>query len=166
MKYHDALRLAEQVQAALAPHCLPGRCVIAGSIRRKKAECGDIEIVAIPKPYSVGVFKNGIAAVADQWRFIRGNFPCKYAARELMPSGMQVDMFFAQPDNWGLILAIRTGSAAFSRDYLAAGWVAAGYHSEEGFLRRPDHSRVPVREEKELFELIKKPYIEPEKRSY
>jgi len=50
MKYSEILLIAEQVKAELQPHCI--RIEIAGSIRRKKPECRDIEIVAIPKPYT------------------------------------------------------------------------------------------------------------------
>ena len=48
MKYEEALKIAEEVKALLAPHCL--RIEIAGSIRRKKPEVKDIEIVAYPSP--------------------------------------------------------------------------------------------------------------------
>lgn len=54
MKHSTALVIAEKIKAQLAPHC--DRIEIAGSIRRKKPEVKDIEIVVIPKPYEVGLF--------------------------------------------------------------------------------------------------------------
>jgi DNA polymerase/3'-5' exonuclease PolX len=36
-----------------------------------------------------------------------------------MYAGVRLDLFLAQPDNWGLTLLVRTGSAAFSMALLA-----------------------------------------------
>ena len=46
MKYDDALILAKELVEALSPACR--RIEIAGSVRRQKPECHDLEIVAIP----------------------------------------------------------------------------------------------------------------------
>ena len=43
MEYNKALEIAEKTKAQLAPYC--ERIEIAGSIRRKKPDVGDIEIV-------------------------------------------------------------------------------------------------------------------------
>ena len=43
----------------LKPFCAEKRCRVAGSVRRLKAECGDIEIVCIPmtiKVFPAGLF--------------------------------------------------------------------------------------------------------------
>jgi DNA polymerase/3'-5' exonuclease PolX len=45
--YNDAKRLADCLVKAIAPYC--ERIEIAGSVRRKKADVKDIEIVAIPR---------------------------------------------------------------------------------------------------------------------
>ena len=66
----EAQAIAQEVVEQLRPHC--ERIVVAGSIRRKKSEVGDIEIVAIPKPYSSGLFENGLAKVVNQWKKIKG----------------------------------------------------------------------------------------------
>lgn len=73
----------------------------------------------------------------------------------------------ANERNWGLIFAIRTGSAEFSHKVLARGWVRAGYKSVNGMLRQnvpPYKEIIDVREEKDLFNLIGVPYIEPKLR--
>jgi hypothetical protein len=36
-----------------------------------------------------------------------------------MHAGVQLNLFLAQPDNWGLTLLVRTGSVAFSTALLA-----------------------------------------------
>ena len=158
--YEEAMEQALQVKAALAPHC--ERIEIAGSIRRKKLMVGDIEIVAIPKPYEVGLFASGIVPVVNQWDKVKGELPCKYTQR-ILPSGIKLDLFFATPDNWGYILAIRTGPADYSAQVLAAGWVKRGYKGQGGMLWNGSNP-VPVREEQDLFNLLALPWAEPENR--
>lgn len=131
MKLEEAQVIAERIKAELAPHC--ERIEIAGSIRRKKPEVGDIEIVAIPKPYDIGLFESGITPVVNQWEKVKGELPCKYTQR-ILPEGIKLDLFFAEPDNWGLIYAIRTGNADNSPTMLASEWVSQGYKSQGGIF--------------------------------
>jgi DNA polymerase/3'-5' exonuclease PolX len=159
--YATAYKIALEVLEQLKPHC--ERIEIAGSVRRKKAEVGDIEIVAIPKPYKIGLFQTGIATVVNQWQKVKGELPCKYTQR-ILPSGIKLDLFFAEEGNWGSVFAIRTGSADYSHKVLANGWVRQGFKSEGGYLFR-DGERYEVREEKDLFKLIGVPYVEPEDRN-
>jgi len=159
--YAEAYKIALEVVEQLKPHCL--RIEIAGSIRRKKADCGDVEIVAIPKPYEIGLFQNGIASVVNQWKKVRGELPCKYTQR-ILPCGIKLDLFFATEENWGLIFAVRTGSADYSHKVLANGWVRDGFKSIDGYLFK-NNERCAVREEKDLFKLIGVSYVEPENRN-
>lgn len=155
--------IAERVKELLAPHCI--RIQIAGSIRRKKEDCNDIEIVAIPKPYETGLFEDGIASVVNQWKKVKGDLPCKYTQR-ILPEGIKLDLFFAEPNNWGYILAIRTGSASYSKNVLAATWVKRGYHGHEGNLyARKDSGPLAIPEEIELFKILDIPYMDPEART-
>lgn len=163
MELSKALEIAERVKKQLAPFC--DRIEIAGSIRRCKPHVKDIEIVAIPKPYSIGLFEDGIASVVNKWEKVKGELDyltCKYIQCKLT-DGIKLDLFFAKPDNWGLILAIRTGSAEFSHQILAQGWVKKGYRSRDGYLWMYD-KKYPIYEEKELFSRIGVDYVEPEKR--
>ncbi len=161
MNYTDALLIATKVKDQLAPHC--DRIEIAGSIRRKKPEVKDIEIVAIPKPYDTGLFASGIAPVVNQWPKVKGELPCKYTQR-LLPEGIKLDLFFAEPGNWGLIYAIRTGSADYSHKVLASGWVKKGYKSIGGWLHKNGKPRA-VPEEQDLFKLIGIPFAQPWERN-
>jgi DNA polymerase/3'-5' exonuclease PolX len=114
--YPEAYALATTVLKELKPHCI--RAEIAGSIRRKKAMVGDIEIVAIPKPYHIGMFEDGLASVVNKWKKVRGELPCKYTQR-ILPGGIALDLFLVEEDNWGYQLALRTGSDKFSHNILA-----------------------------------------------
>lgn len=166
MKYEDAIIIAERIKAELAPHC--ERIEIAGSIRRQKPEVKDIEIVAIPKPYDIGLFQSGIAEVINQWQKVKGEMEygvCKYTQR-ILPDGIKVDIFFAEPGNWGLQLAVRTGSADYSHKVLASGWVSRGYRSEGGYLYSAgSNTRHEHYEEIDLFKRIGVDYVEPQFRN-
>jgi DNA polymerase/3'-5' exonuclease PolX len=166
MELAQAQTIAQRIKAELAPHC--ERIEIAGSIRRRKPEVKDVEIVCIPKTIRGGLFGDlierspGFRRTVDQWTPIKGLSHGKYTQRRL-PDGLVLDLFTATPENWGLILAIRTGSAEFSHNVLAAGWVRRGYSSRDGTLYHGDEP-VEVREEPDLFRLIALPWVEPERR--
>jgi DNA polymerase/3'-5' exonuclease PolX len=162
MKYEQALEIAEKVKAQLAPHC--EKIEIAGSIRRKKPEVKDIEIVAIPKPYDIGLFESGIATVVKQWEKVKGELPCKYTQR-ILPEGINLDLFFAERENWGLIFAMRTGSASYSHNVLGSAWVKRGYKSIGGYLYT-NGERIAIPEEEDLFRRIGVLYVAPELRSF
>jgi DNA polymerase/3'-5' exonuclease PolX len=163
MKLSEAKNIADNLVQKLSPFCF--RIEIAGSIRRKKPEVKDIEIIAIPKPYEVGLFESGIATIINKFEKVRGDLPCKYTQR-ILPEGIKLDLFFAVPENWGLILAIRTGSADYSHKVLANAWVKAGYKSVDGMLfHEQNKKQYDVREEIDLFNRIGLKYIEPEFRN-
>ena len=120
--------------------------------------------MAIPKPYNTGLFESGIATVVNQWPKVKGELPCKYTQR-VLPEGIKLDLFFAEPGNWGLILAIRTGSAKYSHCVLAKGWVKKGYKSNEGWLMR-NRKRIETPEESDIFHIIGIDMPKPEERDF
>ena len=160
MEYYRALKIAQNVKEILAPHC--HRIEIAGSIRRKKPEVKDIEIVAIPKPYETGLFASGIAPVVDQWPKSLGQLPCRYTQR-ILPQGINLDLFLCEFNNWGYILAIRTGSADFVK-MLASKWKEKGYKGIRGKLTYQGKV-IGVSEERQLFTRLGVPFLEPENRN-
>ena len=81
-----------------------------------------------------------------------------------MPDGIKLDLFFAERGNWGLIYAIRTGSAEYSHKVLATEWVKRGYKSEGGYLLY-NGRKILVLEEEDLFKRIGVPFVEPEFRN-
>lgn len=165
--YEEAILIAEHVISLIKPHCV--RVEIAGSLRRKCQYVGDIEIVLIAKPYEVGLFESGVAEIINQWQKVKGELNygiCKYTQR-IHQSGIKIDFFFAQEDNWGNTLAIRTGSSDYSYKVLANGWKSAGYESENNYLYKIGDrtEKMVLKEEKDLFDLIGIEYIDPEKRN-
>lgn len=157
----DAEAIAGSIVAELAPHCMPGKCEIAGSVRRRRPTIGDIEVVCLPLPYeTVPLLRSGLALVVERWEKVRGELPCRYTQR-LHPSGMTVDLFMPDPRGYGLQLAIRTGSADWSHEVLARAWVRAGFRSEGGLLRDHAGRVVPTPTERDLFQRIGLSWVEP-----
>jgi DNA polymerase/3'-5' exonuclease PolX len=155
MKNEEARTIAEKYLNILKPFCQ--RIEIAGSIRREKPEVKDIELVAIPKDIE------GFANEVNKLEKVKGEPTGKYTQR-ILPEGINLDLFIANERNWGLIFAIRTGSADFSHKILACGWVKKGYHSVNGMLIDKYGNEVEIRKEEELFKLIGISYISPQRR--
>ena len=163
---HVAQAEADVLVEKLAPHC--ERIEVAGSIRRKRPMVGDIEIVCIPKAVMAGLFGDeqerspDFEAVVDGMEAVKGSPDGKYTQR-ITPLGTKLDLFMATFDNWGLILAIRTGSADFSGKILAHRWKQLGYTSIGGVLHRGGEQTY-VREERDLFDMLGIEWVDPEDR--
>ena len=173
----DAERIATAIVADLVPFC--ARIQVAGSVRRRKEVVGDIEIVAIPRYAPAGLFGDCTANLlwehlhaSDAYRFTKGDQPAgRYYQLALpMHAGVQVDLFLAQPDNWGLTLLVRTGSAAFSTAMLARWKRRQGIGRDQPgsvdgrLVTRAGHV-VPTPEEETVFQLLGMPPVPPERRS-
>lgn len=159
----EALAIAEHVKAQLEPFC--HHIEIAGSIRRKKPEVKDIEIVAEPKHYETGLFESGIATVVNSWPKVKGELDfdtCKYTQR-VLPEGIKLDLFFARPESWGYIYAIRTGSTEYNFKILQA-IKDSGLIAEGGRILHPVTGLVVMDTEVDFFNIINLPFIKPEER--
>jgi DNA polymerase/3'-5' exonuclease PolX len=159
------------------------RCEIAGSIRRQKPEVKDIEIVAIPRweditpPGSLFADMQQVNRLYHWARNLSGIYWLKPGTqaivpwnikedgkywRGLLPHDIKLDLFIAAPDNWGIIFAIRTGSAEFTQA-LVTHAARIGYPCKEGYIRRAGQP-VPTPEERDVFDLLGVEWIEPELR--
>jgi DNA polymerase/3'-5' exonuclease PolX len=166
MELTEARRIAERCRRELAPYC--ERCEIAGSIRRCARAINDIELVVIPARVRTDLFRDdtqvhpGFAREVDKWERVKGYPDGRYTQR-ILPEGTKLDLFMADPDNWGWILAIRTGSANFSHKHLAGRLERNGLKSVEGKLWR-GVEELAVPEEADVFELLGLDYIDPVER--
>jgi len=155
----------------LAPYCLPDRCEVAGSIRRRKKNPKDVEIVCVPQSIAmVDLFgaemiparSPGFCTAVNKWERVKGQPEGRYTQR-VLPSGIVLDLFMVTLDTWGTQYAIRTGPAEYSHKVLACRWCQLGYKMEGGMLYRGGEA-VPVRTERELFDLLGLRWVEPEDR--
>jgi DNA polymerase/3'-5' exonuclease PolX len=165
MELKEAKSIALKLISELESVC--ERVEIAGSIRRKNSFVNDIEIVCIPKRESTGLFGGelvpvaGFASVINKYKKIRGDFDGKYTRRDL--GEIEADIFMCTADNYGYIMAIRTGPSSFSHKVLAYGWKKKGLVGVEGMLYNK-YTGIPliIKEERELFKIIGLNYIPPE----
>lgn len=127
----EAEHLGLEVLELLRPACV--RVQIAGSIRRRRPDCGDIEICAVPV-VSRGVDLFGAAHDGPAWNALDDLAAALRVGGVLAPrldvndraawgsamkratyKGFALDIFACtDPAQWAVTLAIRTGPSAFS----------------------------------------------------
>jgi len=163
----EAEEIASRMVEKLMPYCQ--RIEIAGSIRRRKAEVGDIEIVAEPKMirdlFGVPVLQ---AIPAESLGLVVKNGD-RYK-QVLLPEKIYLDLFIVLPPaQWGVILAIRTGSAEFSHKLVSHppyGYLPKDYIVKDGAIRKAETNEViPTPEERDVFALCRMEWINPERRN-
>ncbi len=152
MKLQEAKKIADGLIEDLTPFA--SRLSIAGSIRRKTPEIGDIEVVMIRK-------KSELIYLSDylkHYKVIKGSIMGKYMQLE-MPNEIKLDLFFCEEDQWGNIFTIRTGSWDFNI-FLMGELKKNGYKHEEGRLYK-DEVAIPCYEEEDLFKAAELDFIDP-----
>ena len=179
----DALAVARELVQVLRPSSLEHRLIIAGSLRRGKQEVGDVEVLYIPifTTERDGLFDTKQVNQADAAldRLLSAGVLVKrpnvmgtevWGEKNKLAlhraSGIPVDLFTAQEANWFNLVVCRTGSAQsnvrIATAAQARGWkwnpYGAGFTDKTGQL-------VPVRSERDAFELIGLPYLEPWQRN-
>jgi DNA polymerase/3'-5' exonuclease PolX len=163
--------------------------VIAGSLRRRLARIGDIEVVAVPKvePCDGGLFGDRRTEVdmldlcmadmlehgdADRRLDTNGSPRWGPTLKYLMYKGARVNLFTPEAERFGWILVLRTGPAAFSRQLVVPkgqktrdgrpGLLPPRLLPRDGWLTsRLSAEKIPTPTEQSVFELFKIPYIEP-----
>ena len=122
--------VANQVIEQLNPYCK--KIGVVGSIRRNKQLVCDIEICCTPftENGQLGFFENEqrrsenfVREVAKLGSNIKGNSADgRYVQLLLYTSGIKLDLFMPQENDFYRIYAIRTGSAAYSSRIIATAW--------------------------------------------
>lgn len=180
----EAQRIAGQIVGQLDPSC--ERLVVAGSIRRRRPDVGDIELVAIPRfieepsglfeTQQVSLLDRALAREEREQVLERISGGDRYIKLRHVRSGLQVDLFVVlSPAQWGAILTIRTGPADYSQRLVTLAR-RQGNHEAGGALRLGlrDHSTpaekvctcpvIPTPEERDFFAALGLAYVEPEAR--
>ena len=180
MRLDRAQVVAEEVREALSPGCLV--IEVAGRIRRKKPDVKDVEIAYVPRmgqrqvglweyePYSLvdGVLHGMVKEGVLRWdEVVKRNGP-KYKRLIHCGSALVVELFAAQEQNWGLVLAIRTGPADFNKLLVMKEWgggaMPLGMRMDGGWLWNAG-GRVKTPTEEEFFAEIRVPCWPPEERT-
>ena len=177
MKIRTPLPVAQRVSDRLLSELrgysdLLSRVSIAGSVRRKKAEVGDIEIVAATgREYSGRAMRTVLeragvrrgepnkAGASAPWgeKYYRG-------LAEIAPgSDIGIDLFVVTPPaDWGVVYLIRTGSAEFSQAVVTRlhRW---GLKSDRGRIIKPSTGEVlRCPDELTFFRYARLPWMSPE----
>jgi len=185
MKLSRAWPLANKIQTELEPAC--ERIEKAGSVRRAKDTIGDIEFVIIPRlcpelPAQISLFDDEppqmVSAldivlekmVYDKPHFRRDkNGPLlKSFLIQFDEDGSEVglELWITTPEQWGYILALRTGPSEFNRAWVTQqcknGLLPDQYKFKGGWLYR-GNERLDTPKESDVFNLIGG-YIPPDKR--
>jgi len=174
MNLSSAQSIAERIAAELQPYC--SRLEIAGSIRRRRPEVGDIDLVCLPK--------SGPDLTAMLERCAVNATPLKKGDQYVvftLRNGFQLDLWIAHdggfgenpglfetelkrvPANWGMLLLARTGSAMHNV-FLAQAAKRQGLHfnPHKGILRGAQV--IASSTEEEIFAALSLPFIRPEDR--
>ena len=132
MKFEEASKVGMEVIEMLAPRC--ERVMVAGSVRRGKAQPKDIELVLIPAMVErrVDLFTTEQVYSLDEVVLpelvegrlvldteVKRNGP-RYKRLIHVRTGAVVEVFAARPETWGYILALRTGPAEFMHKLVTA----------------------------------------------
>jgi DNA polymerase (family 10) len=104
MEIDKAKAIAEQVVNRLTAHCQ--RIEVAGSIRRRRPEVHDIDLVLIPSD------RDAVDRILMQVGKIK--MSGLKIARVTMES-IELDVYYATPETWATLLLVRTGSEQFNR---------------------------------------------------
>lgn len=176
----EASALAGELVGLLRPACR--RVVIAGSIRRGKADVGDIEIVAEPLIdwAPIGLFGdlrpvNGLDNFCDELvetgtlsRRLDADGRGRYGPRHkaLLYSGFGVDLFSViAPGQWGVIFAIRTGPAEWSHrlvtDRRRGGMCPPWATFRNGGVYHANGTLMETPEESDLFRVLGLEWVPP-----
>ena len=102
MEIERAERIAKAIIEKLEPYC--ERVEVAGSIRRRKPDPRDVDIVLIPK--DLWNLHNEIMGLCKP-------FPATMSGKKIMRikvNGTQIDFYFADETTRATLLLIRTGS--------------------------------------------------------
>jgi DNA polymerase (family 10) len=153
MKLEDAKKIADEFISQIKEFC--DKIEVAGSIRRNKPEVNDIDVVIIPKLREHLIQKiRRISDVDVQGnKILRTNY-----------SGVQVDVYFATKETWGILLLVRTGSKEHNIKLCQIA-INKGMKlsSEKGLMR--GNEVVANKTEEDIFKSLGMNYMKPEDRS-
>ncbi|HUS37323.1 MAG TPA: hypothetical protein VM680_18395 [Verrucomicrobiae bacterium] len=158
-----AERWANQVADALRPYC--HRLEIAGSIRRRKPFCGDIDIVVEPADLEQlrARIIDGKEVVQNGNQNIHVRLANDLEIQVFMARPASRDMFEEIPSNWGSLLLLRTGSK--EHNIFLAQTARANmleWKVYEGLFK--DGKLIASDSEEAIFKALYLDYVPPQKR--
>jgi len=152
MKREHAEKLAEQFIHEIADYC--EKIKIVGSIRRRKTDCRDIDLVLLAKPEELWNFTFKLKRIS------KIKVDGKQVKRVLY-KGQQIDLYFATPETWGALVLIRTGSAQHNIALSKRALNMEMKLTHRGLMK---NGEIIASTEKGIIEALDLSYVEPEER--
>lgn len=163
-----AKAIAERLKDLLELAC--ERIEIGGSIRRRKPDVGDIELVCIPK-YVAGVDQLDrqirallVQGVLDFRRNKLGSavYGPKNKLLQHCDSGIGVDIFSTDDECWPVTLFVRTGGEKTNKEIASRALERSmRFHAYGRGFTQPDGSELICRSEADVFRAVGLAYKEP-----
>lgn len=175
MKLTDARKLADSLVEVLRSSC--DRIEIAGSIRRERPECNDVDLVVVPRFHEVpvGMFETKQQSLVHRaiWqldsddivrvhiagpKLIRGEFPNR--------GGFTWDIYIASPETWATLLLIRTGSKEHNIMLCQRAQAIGKNLCADGAGVIDNEKLIQCETEADVFSALCLEYVEPKLREY
>jgi len=185
MKYSLVAQIAEHLVLNLRESCM--RIEPAGSFRRMRAECGDLELVCIPRPGAPRAEFGQKRVFSSYLDLALYRMECdEYLGRRIkdgerykqivirteayglaIPNEFNLDLFIVRPESWGIQFTLRTGPAEYSHRLVTqrslGGWLPDDMSVRDGLLWR-NGAVIPTLQEADFFTAIGQPWREPQDR--
>ncbi len=160
----QARATAESLVTLLRPHCTS--IEVAGSLRRGKADVGDVEIVVIPAPSLLNHLDKMVAdGTAQKAVYTDGRTRWGVNYRGLLYQGIKCEVFMADQYNIGAQLWLRTGPGDANTYIMKyCSWKRAPYRASDGYWWYGDN-KLCIQTEAALFALLGMKYLEPAQRT-
>lgn len=157
MKYGFAKKIGDEVLEKIRPYIIKGQ--IAGSIRRKKPNVHDIDLVIVPK--------DNFMAMINIKNVIKNYGSIELAGQKIIrvkgKEKLEIDCYIATEKNFSTLLLIRTGSKEHNLK-IAKKCLKKGFRLKHNLGIVDSKGDVIADTEKKIFEILGFEYLEPEKR--
>jgi DNA polymerase (family 10) len=185
-KQRFTLAFAEELSGHLLRQIEPyaERIEIAGSVRRRRPDPSDIELLYIPKVAPIGqlglfgevehedlVERELLDMLADGElgkRMNEAGHPIGFGkmnkALVHISTGMGIDVFRTTRENWGMAMVVRTGPADWNVEMMSAFQRLGMSGHAYGGVTGHKLEAIACPDEATVFGLLGLPYIEPERR--
>ena len=173
----EAEQVAQEVVAKLTDYCEVIQ--VAGSVRRRKPDVGDVELLVVPR-HTLDLFSEPGPNLLDprlleliDRRFL--NYRLNKLGRKTygtlnknlwhVDSGIAVDVFTGSLENWGRDLLIRTGSADFNKRVMFR-FITMGLngHAYGRYAVTGPKSSLTAPREEDMFRYLDWDFIHPSRR--
>ena len=155
MELKKGLKIGNEIIDLIKDNCM--KVEIAGSIRRKRPDVKDVDLVILPKEHKKerivwDLTNKGFKTTKNGVKIVSGIY-----------KDVQVDLNFCTKDTWGITLLFRTGSK-FHNIKMAkkAKEMGLKLSLNKGLMK--DDEVIASKTEEEIFETLDIDCVEPEKR--